>query len=90
MLLVPPACRQQLLCTVSACDMSVGAGPCYEQFPCTCCSVFRHELKLQTVDLGPFAVVMDDNLKRLHAERDQLKRSWKDVAKVLKLEAGQS
>ena len=67
-----------------------GAGPCYEQLPCTCCSVFRHELKLQTVDLGPFAVVLDDNLKRLHAERDQLKRSWKDVSKVLKLEAGQS
>ena len=38
----------------------------------------------------PLAVVMDDNLERLKAQRDQLKRSLKEASKVLKVEAGQS
>ena len=65
--------------------------------------MFCHELSLQTDMLQcfspraeadcrpwPLAVVMDDNLERLKAERDQLKRSLKEASKVLKLEAGQS
>ena len=33
---------------------------------------------------------MDDNLERLKAQRDQLKRSLKEASKVLKVEAGQA